>query len=200
MLTLHSVLSLQRAAGNLAVADLVTGKARAAGIPVVLQRDDGAAFNPDQPGDPTGRGAQRFPAASRGDWMSLFQVALQGVAGKGNLTPQTRTQLAASIADQCMVRMDEHGCEIRTSMDSVTDPQSKDKLSAALALNGPWGDSFKSALQTTAGGDYRDPAEPVTQAYEIANQAVLASGALDENLWNIYIRLVRDQACVSSES
>ena len=80
------------------------------------------------------------------------------------------------------------------------DPAVRGQLSLWLSVKAPWGDSFKSALQATAAGDYSSPDIPVNQASDIADQAVLASGVIDQGLWNAYRKCIADETCLSSES
>ena len=146
-----------------------------------------------EPGDPLGRGAQKFAAPDRADWQSFFQQALQGVSGKPGVPAKRKAALAAGIADECMLRFHYHGKALACAKDSVPDPASRTQLSLGLSLTGPWGDSFKSALQGTAGGDFKSPSAPVKEAADIADQAVLASGVLDESLWNVYMKCLAGQ-------
>ena len=129
--------------------------------------------------------------------MSFFQQALQGVSGKPKLSAKQKAELSSAIADACMARVGLQGCEIDCAANN--DPKTRGLLSVSLALSGTWGDSFRSVLQATTGGDYTSPATPVNQASEIADQAVLASGVLDKGHWDAYRKCISDQTCLSSE-
>jgi len=190
-------LFLQRTLGNRATTRIMLDRTGP-----IIQRDTADDFKKsvDAPGHPGAAGAQKFPAVDRGDWQKFYQQAIQGVSGKANLTPQAVAQLASAIADECMSLLTRHGCEIKCAMDLTKDPAQKTQLNVALALSGSWGDSFKSALQSTTGGDFKSPSEPVNRAYAIANQAVLASGDLDQAPWQTYMKCIADQACISSEA
>jgi hypothetical protein len=150
----------------------------------------------DEPGNPHGQGAQKYPAIDRADWQIYFQQAIQGVSGKANLNAKKKAALASAIADECMAITARHASYAMAAMSCVTDEVSKETLDIALVgIHGDWSDSFRNALQSTTGGEYKSPREPVKQAADIADQAVFADGMLDERLWKIYMNAVAGKPC-----
>lgn len=138
------------------------------------------------------RGIEKYrDDVSRQNYYAFFKSAIQGVAGKSRLTAQKKAALADSIADSAVSRFRTHADQMNCALAAVTDPNSTAALSRALNLSGPWGDAFNGALQTTSGGDYRVPSQPVQSAAELADQAVFAGGQLDENLWKAYMKCGR---------
>jgi hypothetical protein len=141
------------------------------------------------PASPVLRGVLKYPNdGSRQNYYTFFQAAIQGVAGKTKLSAKQKAELAEKLADASMDRFKVHVAQINCALDSAGDSDSRTKLTTALNLSGPWGDSFKGALQTTSGSDYKSPAQPVKEAADIADQAILASGQLDDSLWNLFMK------------
>jgi V8-like Glu-specific endopeptidase len=134
-----------------------------------------------------GRGIWKYSDdVSRQSFYAFFQVALQGSAGKSKLSARARAELAENIAHVAVNRFKTHAMQVSCAVDAAADSAAKDTLRMVLNLSGPWGESFKSALQATSGGDFRSPSQPVNQAAAIAAEAVLASGQLNESLWRIF--------------
>ena len=134
------------------------------------------------------RGVLKYPSDgfSRQFYYAYYQLALQGTAGK-KLTARQKAEAAEKIADAAMVRTDAQGKRAICAMNAVKDAGSKSSLNQALNLSGPWGDFFKAALQTTSGGDIT-PMQAANQAADIADEAVLASGQLEESLWKVFMK------------
>jgi hypothetical protein len=135
------------------------------------------------------RGIEKYSDdPSRQSYYAAFKVAIQGVAGKAKLSAKQKASLTDAIADACVIRIKAHAAQVNCALNAVSDASSKTRLQIALNMSGPWGDAFNGALQTTSGGDFRSPAQPVKEAADLAEQAVLASGQLDESLWNIFMK------------
>jgi hypothetical protein len=143
--------------------------------------------NPPAPSPP--RGVEKWQDLERADYFTLYQLALQGVSGRSDLkTAQDKAKMAENIADHCMLILHRHGRDVACTRAAVTDNASKIKLEVVLpGLKSSWGESFKSALQTTSGIEKLPPSVPGMRADEIADQAVLAAGQLDEDLWRKYM-------------
>jgi hypothetical protein len=147
-----------------------------------------------KPGAPAGgpRGILKYAdVQSRTAFYTFFKSAIQGVAGRSKINAQQKAALAEAVADAAMGAFRNHKDQMDCAMKTTSDADSKTQLARALNLSGPWGDAFLGTLQTTAGGDYKSPEQPVKDAADIADQAVLASGHLDDNLWNTFMKCKR---------
>lgn len=138
------------------------------------------------------RGIQKYSdVESRVAFYTCFKAAIQGVAGWPKLNAGQKATLAEAMADIGVVLLRSHREQIDCATSAVGDTESKDQLPRALNLTGPWGDAFTGALQTTSGDTSRSPQQAVQGAADIADQAVLASGHLDDRLWNIFMNCKR---------
>ena len=79
-------------------------------------------------------------------YFQLYDGALQGTAGRLDLTVERRAELAGEIAERASVVLDARGTPF-------------------------WGQCFTSALATTSAGRYSNPDVPVEQAAQLADQA-----------------------------
>jgi hypothetical protein len=122
------------------------------------------------------------------DWNAFYQLAIQGLAGS-SLKPDKMPHLAAMIADLSMVLCFKHGKEAKCAVAAATDQDSKDTLDLFLPWgpNALWGQTFRSALQsTTAGVDGPISANKAVQrAGDIADQAL--RGMVGDAAWKIYM-------------
>ncbi len=139
------------------------------------------------PGIPRLRGVQKYP--NDGSSQNYY---VPGGYSRGRRQDKAYGSTKSGASGEARGRL--HGTlqtscsQLNCALDAATNSDSRTKLTIALNLSGPWGDSFKGALQATAGGDYKLPAQPAKDAADIADQAVLASGRLDENLWNLFMK------------
>jgi hypothetical protein len=137
-------------------------------------------------------GVQKYrDDVSRRNYNAFFKLAIQRVAGKTKLTAREKATLADAIADASVRRARQHSDRVRCALGAVPDDDSRTRLKAALSLSGPWGDAFHGALQTTPGGESESPEQLAAGAAELADQAVLAAGELDESLWAAFMKCKR---------
>lgn len=137
------------------------------------------------------RGMRKFSDdVARHNYYAFFQTAIQGVAGK-KVSVKRKADLAEAIADAAMSRFANHLRQVNCALDGAKDVNTRNILGIVLNLSGPWGDSFKGALQTTSGLDHVSPAEAVNLAADLADQAMLASGELEESLWNAFMKCAK---------
>jgi hypothetical protein len=138
------------------------------------------------------RGIQKYnDEVSRFGFYSFFKSAIQGAAGRPKLSAAQKATFAEAVADAGVVASQSHREQTDCAQSAVDDTASKDQFARTLNLTGPWGDAFSGALQTTSGDSSRSPKQAVQDAVDIADQAVLASGHLDDRLWNIYMNCKR---------
>jgi hypothetical protein len=134
-------------------------------------------------------GAKKWPG-SEAEWNAFHQLAIQGLAGS-KLKPEKVQALAVSIADLSMVHCTKHGKQSKCAENAASDEQSRKILNISLTWGegskGVWGETFRSALQSTTGGvDGPISAnEAVQRAEDIADQA--ARGFIGEALWKVYM-------------
>jgi hypothetical protein len=141
------------------------------------------------PADPAPRGIKRYhDDVSQHMYYAAFNLAIQGAAGRSKLTAQQKAILSDQIADAYVKLFWLHKDQTNCAKDAANDDDSKAKLDRALNLEGPWGSAFNGALQTTSGSEKASPEQVVKEAADIADQAVLASGELDESLWNLFMK------------
>lgn len=143
-----------------------------------LKRDKGLGW--ETMGD-VGPGTMRWldahfglDARKREFYFKLYDIALQGLAGRTELSVRRRADLAGEIAEQATPLV-----EGSTRSD--------------------WNLRFQSALQTTAGGEYSAASVPVRRAAEIADQAVLvtrprADGAANQSRCRAVLPALRRRA------
>jgi hypothetical protein len=121
------------------------------------------------------------------DWNAFYQLAVQGLAG--STKPEKLPKLAAMIADDSMVLCLKHGKQSKCAVAATDDQTSKSTLDFTLAWGstGVWGQTFRSALQsTTSNVDGPITAgKAVQKAGDIADQAV--RGMLGDALWKTYM-------------
>ena len=147
----------------------------------------GYAATPAPPGTP--RGIKKYQDdISIHTYYSGFNVAIQGVAGRSKLTAKQKAELADQMADVYVKCFWLHHDQTVCAKNAAGDADSQAKLDRALSMEGPWGTAFNGALQTTSGNEKFSPERAVNEAADIADQSVLVSGELDENLWNIFVR------------
>jgi hypothetical protein len=78
------------------------------------------------------------------------------------------------------------------SKESSLDAATKFRLFMGLAPSTDWGDSFRSALQsTTAANEGHWPLDPIKAAADIADQAVANTGDVDIDIWKKYMACKR---------
>ncbi len=185
--TVALIRSMQRTMGNIAIQRLFSKTSQA----VDRDSDELGDYNKAvaDPGHPNERGAQKYAAVDRKDWNEFFQTALQGLAGRSG-PAKNIADLASAVADECMSFMSGHAAQMLRAMEKAPDEDSKTSLNVALAWasGSTWSESFKSALQTTSGLAFKKASEPVKRAADIADRAVLASGALKPYLWDLYTK------------
>jgi hypothetical protein len=182
------LLQLQRSIGNRAVQRLLSS-----GSILVVQREpaptpaQAPAQTPDQTHSQSAWGAKKWPPFEN-DWNSFYQLAVQGLAG-GKLKPEKIPDLAAKIADLSMAFCLKHGVQLKCAKDAAPNEDGKSAVDVALPWGdkGMWGQTFRSALQSTcAGVDGPDTANAaVEKAGIVADQAVRAM--LGDDLWKIYM-------------
>jgi hypothetical protein len=138
------------------------------------------------------RGVLRYSdVLSRQNYYASFKAALAAVTAKVKLTAPQKAALADSVADASVHFLERHTNQGNCAVAAATSDDARNALTRALNTNGPWGDAYFAALQTTAGGDYKSPEAPVANAAEIADHAVLVAGQLDEDLWSAFMKCRR---------
>ena len=151
-------------------------------------------FPSDGPGPaPSGAGAQKWPVEDRPTWNQVFEIALQGAAGRGGLSVRAKAALAATVGDAAIPlfrrRVDVLG-DAKVAV--AADIEAQRLLSieyAPRSVSGaasPWVRWFDSALQTTC-AQFKDPREPVRAAAALADEAMGQSGQLSPALWRTYM-------------
>jgi len=122
------------------------------------------------------------------DWNAFYQLAIQGLAG-GNLKVEKIPELAKMIADLSMLLCLRHGKQSWCAIAAVTDKDSKDTLDLMLPWgpNALWGQTFRSALQSTTSGvdGPKSAHKAVERAGDIADRAIL--GMVGEAAWKIFM-------------
>jgi hypothetical protein len=151
--------------------------------------EDEGFFESETPSQDGHWGSKKWPNEEN-EWNALYQQAVQGLAG-GNLKPEKIAELAATVSDFSMLLFHRHGKQMWCAMNAAADQNSKSVLNLVLAYGvgskGVWGDTFRSAIQsTTSGVDGPISAKKAVQrAGDIADQA--ARAMLGESLWKLYI-------------
>lgn len=122
-------------------------------------------------------------------WQSIYQQALQGAAGNPQqANAQQKAEHACEVANRSIKIFNKHGDQVVCTLKDVSDQKQVTSVHMALGTDerGDWGSSFKSALQsTTANGT--STIKQVDDAADIADQAVLRAGHIDDSLWNKYM-------------
>jgi Domain of unknown function (DUF4157) len=145
-------------------------------------------------------------------WQSFFQQAIQGIGGNDQFkSTQAKANAACDVANTCMQLFPVHNEKVECAARAVqaahpapappnlkypnppdlkggeVDAATKVRLALSLALNSDWGDSFRSALQSTTAKGFKSAVEPVNQAVAQADQLIRTTGNLDQDSWNKYM-------------
>jgi hypothetical protein len=156
--------------------------------PASIQRASETA----QPGHCTpiipGGGSKNAKADDMVFWQSFYQQAIQGAAGNSKLTAAQKAEHACEVANRCMKIIMRHSDQFECTLKGVTDEKAKTGIYTALGsnVNSDWGDAFRGALQATAGTD-NSTMQQVSDAADIADQAALRGGHIDDATWNKYM-------------
>lgn len=146
-------------------------------------------FESETPSQSPHWGSKKWPNEET-DWNALYQQAVQGIAGSKQ-KPERIAQLAELVADYSMLLFHRHGKQMWCAMNATADQRSKSILNLVLVYGvgskGVWGDTYRSALQSTTSGvdGPITSKEAVQRAADIADQA--ARAMLGEALWTTYI-------------
>ena len=135
-------------------------------------------------------GSKNWPGEEN-EWNANYQQAIQGLAGNSKLNPEQIGRLAAMVADFSMLLFHRHGKQMWCAMNATGDQETKSLLNIVLVdgvgSKGVWGDTFRSALQSTASNvDGPNTAKAAVQrAGDIADQA--SRRMLSNAAWQLYM-------------